>query len=253
MPNRSAVAVSCTNLAKRYGNGAPVLKDISLKIDTGETIALIGSNGAGKSTLLKCLIGLHDISSGKLDILGEQFERAPTGAQRKAIRRQIGFVFQQHGLVKRLSAHSNVVQGFFGLAGGWRAISQVTASQDMRLAAMEALDAVNLTEKAQARADQLSGGQSQRVAIARALVRKPKLFIADEPAASLDPSSGRDVMERFSRLAKDFGITLIFTSHDMEHALSYADRLIALKDGAVFIDAPTDDLKSKDLSGVFDG
>lgn len=244
--------IKVTGLEKHYGVEHPVLKGIDLTITAGETVALIGSNGAGKSTLLKCMVGLHENSKGSVHILGETFERNLSGNQRRKVRSQIGFVFQSHGLVKRLSAHSNVIHGFLGQKGSWRAFSQMIAPQPWRLDAMKALDAVQLAHKAKDRADALSGGQAQRVAIARALVRQPKILIADEPAASLDPASGHAVMQQFVDLAQQNNITLIFTSHDMQHALAYSDRVIALKNGRIFIDAASRSLCEADLQGVFE-
>lgn len=116
---------------------------------------------------------------------------------------------------------------------------------------MQVLAEVRLADKARARADELSGGQAQRVAIARALIRKPKLLIADEPAASLDPAAGRDIMQIFSDLAREHGITLVYTTHDMQHALDYSDRIVALKGGRVFFDLPTSAVSLRDVDGVF--
>ncbi len=240
------------NLKKSYDKENVILNGISLHIREGETVALIGSNGAGKSTLLKCLVGLHENTDGDVEVLGTRFKRTATRQQRHNIRKQIGFVFQNHGLVKRLSAHTNVVHGFLGQKGSWRAFNQAFAPQDWREKAMHALEAVKLSDKAKDRADSLSGGQAQRVAIARALVREPRLLIADEPAASLDPASGHTVMQQFVDLARENNITLIFTSHDMEHAVSYSDRVIALKSGKIHFDKPSGEVSKADLHGVFD-
>lgn len=240
-------------LTKAYRGGAPVLRDISLSVGNGETVALIGPNGSGKSTLLRSLVGLHDNDAGTVNLFGQRFGRRATGEQRRIIRRRIGFVFQAHGLVSRLSALSNVVQGLIGRPGGWRAWNQAIAPAEWRREAMAALAAVRLEHKAATRADRLSGGQAQRVAIARALVSGPRLLIADEPAASLDPAAGHDVMRQFAALARERGITLIFTSHDMEHAVTYADRVVALKGGTILFDRPSGAVSSGDLEGVFDG
>ncbi|MEM9277126.1 MAG: ATP-binding cassette domain-containing protein [Pseudomonadota bacterium] len=253
MKQHSSPLIEVDNLQKSYSAGTSVLKGISAQIKAGESVALIGSNGAGKSTLLKCLAGLHENSGGRISIFNETFERFPSRMQQKTIRKRIGFVFQAHGLVKRLTAHSNVVHGFLGQPGSWRAFTQATACQEWRIKATEALETVKLADKSSARVDQLSGGQAQRVAIARALVRQPDLMIADEPAASLDPTSGHEVMRQFVDLTKDKGITLVFTSHNMEHALTYADRVIALKAGKILIDAESCQLKQTDLGRVFDG
>lgn len=246
--------IETEGLTKSYrGLSRQVLDGIALSVAEGDTVALIGANGAGKSTLLKALIGLSEIGSGSVTVFGERFERRPARAQQVLIRRQIGFVFQNHGLVRRLSALSNVIHGKLGFPGSWRAWHHAIAPAGWRDEALAALAAVRLPEKALARADQLSGGQAQRVAIARALIRKPRLFIADEPAASLDPAAGHEVMRTFTSIAENTSTTLVFTTHDMEHALAYARRVIALKDGKVLIDAESRDLNLSDLERVFHG
>ncbi len=249
----TAPIIETRGLCKSYVAHTPVLTDLTLAIRPQQRVALIGANGSGKSTLLKCLIGLTPVSRGAVTALGEQFTHAPTAAQRRNLRYQIGFVFQYHGLVKRLSVLSNVVHGLIGRPGSWRACVHTLAPKPWRDAAMEAIAAVGLEHKALDRADSLSGGQQQRIAIARALIRKPSLIIADEPAASLDPSAGRDVMALFSDLVKNHGITLIYTSHDMDHALQFSDRILALKHGAVHFDAPTETVTRSMLSEAFDG
>lgn len=247
--------IAASGLGKAYPGAAPVLSCVDLTIRAGERVALIGPNGAGKSTLLKSLIGLHPNSEGSVTTFGQAFVAAPNRAQRRAIRQRIGFVFQHHGLVRRLSALSNVVHGLLGRTaarpGSWRAWHQSIAPEAIRHDALAALNAVRLSEKADARVDQLSGGQAQRVAIARALVRDPDLLVADEPAASLDPAAGHDVMGQFAALAAERGITLLFTSHDMEHALRYATRVVALKDGRIAFDRPSAAVARTDLDALF--
>lgn len=238
-------------LAKAYDRRKPILHEIDLSIRAGERVALIGANGSGKSTLLKCLIGLHPNSGGSVRTLGQHFGRAPSARQRVDMRRRTGFVFQNHSLVRRRTVLSNVVHGLLGEPGSWRAFTQAIAPQDWRMRAMEALEEVNLADKAMERADALSGGQQQRVAIARALVRRPQLLIADEPAASLDPAAGRDVMALFARLCATHGITLIYTSHDMRHAAEFSDRVIALRAGRVHFDRPSDGLTACEIDGTF--
>ncbi|WBU54641.1 phosphonate ABC transporter ATP-binding protein [Paracoccus sp. SCSIO 75233] len=244
--------VIAKGLHKSYDRRRVVLKGVDLTIREGERVALIGSNGSGKSTFLKCLIGLHPISEGEVTTLGEHFTRLPDSAQRSRMRRSTGFVFQKHCLVKRRSVLSNVVHGMLGTEGSWRGFSQSTAPESWRKAALDALAEVNLAGFADSRADALSGGQQQRVAIARALVRRPRLLIADEPAASRDPVSGRDVMALFARLCRQHGITLIFTSHDMAQAREFSDRTVALRAGRIFIDRPSRDITPRDLEEVFD-
>ena len=249
----SSSIIEVRRAQKSFTPGLPILNGVSLDVRQGERVALIGANGAGKSTLLRCLAGLIPLSGGAVEILGESFSGSPSMRQRKALRRQLGFVFQFHGLVRRTSALSNVVNGYLGQGHGMRAWHQMLAPGALREDARAALDAVGLGEKWDARADTLSGGQSQRVAIARAIVHKPALIIADEPAASLDPAAGNDIMTLFHRLAGARGCTLLFTTHDMNHALSYADRVIALKAGTVMLDAASSDLTPADLEPVFHG
>ncbi|WP_343034051.1 phosphonate ABC transporter ATP-binding protein [Aurantimonas aggregata] len=249
----SSTIISTRDLGKSYANGKPVFAGLKIDIKTDQRVALIGSNGAGKSTLLKCLVGLLPLSDGEIMTLGETFRSAPSGAQLQRLRRQIGFVFQHHGLVGRQSVLTNVIQGKLGLPGGWRAWHHSLAREDWREEAMAVLAEVRLADKASSRADQLSGGQAQRIAIARALIRKPKLLIADEPAASLDPAVGREIMTIFSDLAAEHGITLVYTTHDMEHALNYSDRIIALKAGRVHFDLPTPMVDRQQMEDVFHG
>ncbi|MEL6220184.1 MAG: ATP-binding cassette domain-containing protein [Pseudomonadota bacterium] len=238
-------------LAKRYGRGGPVLAGVDLRV-AAERVALIGANGSGKSTLMKCLIGLLPLSGGSVEILGERFERVPSAAQRVALRQRTGFVFQSHSLVKRRSALSNVVHGMLGASGSWRAFCQATAPSAWRARAMAALSDVGLAERALERVDTLSGGQQQRVAIARALVRRPELLIADEPAASLDPKAGREVMELFVRLCQDHAITLLYSSHDMAHAVAYSDRVVGLAEGRVRLDSASAAVTAAALEASFE-
>ncbi len=238
-------------LEKAYHRTKPVLRAIDLSIRAGERVALIGANGSGKSTLLKCLIGLYPITGGTVRTFGQEFVRAPSPRQRADMRRRTGFVFQNHCLVRRRSVLSNVVHGLLGEPGSWRAFAQSIAPQDWRERAIEALAEVNLADKALERADALSGGQQQRVAIARALVRRPALLIADEPAASLDPVAGREMMELFIRLCAEHRITLLYTSHNMRHAAAFSERVIALSDGRIAFDSSSRDLTDQDLTMVF--
>ncbi len=249
----AAPLLRAAGLSKRYGSAPEVLRGVSLAITPGERVALIGPNGSGKSTLLRCMVGLLPLTSGRVEALGETFASAPTPGQRARLRSQLGFVFQFHGLVKRRTALSNVIHGLVHEPGGWRAFTHSLAPQAFRERAAQALEDVGLGDKATARADALSGGQQQRVAIARALVRRPRLLIADEPAASLDPAAGRDVMALFASLAGAYGATLLYTSHDMEHARAYSDRVIALRAGGILFDAPSAAVSDAMLTEVFDG
>ncbi|MBU2867380.1 phosphonate ABC transporter ATP-binding protein [Pacificibacter marinus] len=242
--------VTVQGLTKSFGT-TPIFQDVSFRLATGESMALVGANGTGKSTLLRCIVGLIPVSGGTVEVLGQHVNEA-TSRDMRRLRAQTGLVAQKHNLVPRLSVLTNVLHGFLGQHSGPRYWSQSFAPAAARRAALAALDKVGLAHLADRRADRLSGGQSQRVAIARALVAKPKLLIADEPCASLDPSAGEEVMDLFFRLMREDGVTVIFTSHHMEHALSYGDRVLGLAGGKVRLDATAQSLSVKDLRGLYD-
>lgn len=229
------VDLAVEGLCKSYPGRGLILDRIGFSIARGQSVALIGANGAGKSTLLRSCLRLIEPELGRITLLGEEL----TGQKGPALRRlraRVGFVFQRHNLVGRLSALSNVVHGAQArLSGPW-AWNQAFASRATRQEALHCLDRVGLAHLAMERVDRLSGGQSQRVAIARALMQRPALVMADEPVASLDPRAGEEVMELFTRLMRDEGITLVFTSHHLDHALAYAERLIGLRAGRMVLD-----------------
>ncbi|MEQ8395912.1 ATP-binding cassette domain-containing protein [Thalassobaculum sp.] len=228
-----------------------VLRGVDLTVPRGQAVALIGANGAGKSTLLRCCLRLIEPDAGQIGLLGADV--GALGRDRlRALRARVGFVFQRHNLVGRLSALSNVVHGAQAYRRGPLCWLQSLAPARERAAAMHCLDRVGLADLALQRADRLSGGQSQRVAIARALMQRPALVMADEPVASPDPSAGEDVMGLFVQLIREEGLTLVFTSHNLEHALAYADRVVALKDGRIVLDAPPSTLDPDALGFVYD-
>lgn len=245
-----AVDIAAASIAKSFGE-TRIFSDVSFRLARGEAVALVGANGTGKSTLLRCLMGLIPVSDGKVVLLGQD----TTGLQGKAmrsLRARIGLVSQKHNLVPRLSVLSNVCHGLLGRHPGIWHWSHIFAPTPSREAAMQALEKVALSAFAQRRADRLSGGQSQRVAIARAIVGNPEVLIADEPCASLDPAAGEDVMELFFKLARDEGVTVVFTSHNIEHALRYGDRVLGLADGAIKLDATAASLNASELRGLYD-
>ena len=237
--------LAAINLRKSFTARAAVLDGVSFEIFPGEAVALIGANGAGKSTLLRCCVGLSPLDSGTARLFGCDL---PTLRARdlRALRTQVGFVFQQHNLVPRLSVLTNVLHGSLGKMGS-RCWFQQWAPRAERARAMHCLDLVGLASYAARRADRLSGGQSQRVAIARALMQEPRIVIADEPVASLDPRAAEEVMELFGRLMEKARLTFVFTSHNLQHAVRYADRLLALRSGALQLDAPA---KSQNLAAL---
>jgi phosphonate transport system ATP-binding protein len=238
-------------LSKRFPGGrGSVLHDVALAVRPGESVALLGHNGAGKSTLLRCCLRLIEPDEGHVRLLGRDL-RALRGRALREARRSTGFVFQRHNLVGRLSALSNVVHGALGTGFPLRRFHQALAPRALRDRALECLRSVGLSHLAGQRADRLSGGESQRVAIARALVGRPRLVFADEPVASLDPGVGEEVMGLFSGLIRRERLTLLFTSHQLDHALAYADRVVALRAGRVVLDAPARDVSRAELRGLY--
>ncbi|MEE2945715.1 MAG: ATP-binding cassette domain-containing protein [Pseudomonadota bacterium] len=242
--------VSADGLTKSFGN-TQIFSDVNFRLVRGEAVALVGGNGTGKSTLLRCILGLIPIDYGKVELLGQDVTNA-RASQLRQLRAQTGLVAQKHNLVPRLSVLTNVIHGLLGQHSGPRYWSQSFAPQEARDAAMAALERVGLAHLAGRRADRLSGGQSQRVAIARALVSRPKLLIADEPCASLDPSAGEEVMAMFFDLVRSEGVTVVFTSHHIEHALTYGDRVLGLAEGKLKLDATAKSLAASDLRGLYD-
>jgi len=239
--------LSVAGLRKSFGGEREVLRDVSFSVRRREAVALIGSNGAGKSTALRCALRLIEPETGSITLFDQEIVSAHSGVLRR-IRAEVGFVFQKHNLVPRVSALTNVIHGNLGRAGGVRGWSQALASRALRARAMDCLERVGLREHAMKRADHLSGGQSQRVAIARALMQQPKMIVADEPVASLDPVAGQEVMDLFHQLTREEGITLLFTTHNIQQALAYSDRVLALKDGGIVLDAPSAGLSAGDLN-----
>ncbi|NOR30789.1 MAG: ATP-binding cassette domain-containing protein [Sulfitobacter sp.] len=246
----SPVDIEARAVSKNFAD-TPIFSDVSFRLARGEATALVGANGTGKSTLLRCLMGLIPTTDGSVHLLGQQVNAA-TGRQMRGLRAQVGLVSQKHNLVPRLSVLSNVVHGLLGKHPGLRHWSHSLAPQASRDAAMQALERVGLADYANRRADRLSGGQSQRVAIARAIVSAPKILFADEPCASLDPSAGEDVMELFFQLVRDEDVTVVFTSHNIAHALKYGDRVLGLAQGRIKLDATSASLDTADLRGLYD-
>jgi phosphonate transport system ATP-binding protein len=246
----TATDVAVAGLSKRFGDRA-VLRGVDLAVPKGQALALIGANGAGKSTLLRCALRLVEPDAGEVTVLGERvggMKRRPL----RTLRSRVGFVFQRHNLVPRLSVLSNVLHGAQSRLRGPRAWYQSFAPQVLREEAVSCLEQVGLAALAGQRAASLSGGQSQRVAIARALMQRPALMMADEPVASLDPSAGEEVMALFLSLIRRHGLTLIFTTHDLKHAVSYGDRVVGLRDGRIALDAPASGLDPAGLRGFYD-
>lgn len=226
------------HVSKAYG-AVRALDGVSLSVGPGEFAALLGPSGAGKSTIFRCLTRLASVDIGSVEVQGLDLQNL-SGAGLRDIRRSIGLIFQQHNLIGRLSAMDNVLTGRLAGIPTWRVLGRRFPAAD-RQAALSCLDRVGLLDKAYTRADALSGGQQQRVAIARVLAQQGQVILADEPVASLDPESARHVLATLRSVARDQGIAVLCSLHQVELAREFADRLIGLKAGRIVFDgAPTD-------------
>jgi phosphonate transport system ATP-binding protein len=242
-------AVDVHNVTKVFPNGTRALHDVSLSVPEGQMIALVGLSGSGKSTLLRHLNGLLLPTSGTVRTLSTDVGGASRRELRE-LRRDVGFVFQQFGLVGRISAMENVLSGALGSLKGPRfGVSMYPKA--LRRQALENLDRVGLADQAFQRADTLSGGQMQRVAIARSLMQSPKLLLADEPVASLDPESSSQVMDILFRIVIEDQLTVICTLHQVELAMGWAKRIVGLRDGVVVLDQLVSDIEQSDVMEVY--
>ena len=217
------------HLHKVYPNGTVGLSDVSFTVNDGEFLVVIGLSGSGKSTLLRCINRLIEPSQGKIIWDGVDVT-ATSGSEMRRIRRRIGMVFQQFNLVKRSSVMTNVLAGRLGYANPWLSLLGLWPKEE-RDRALRALNRVGIADKAEARADALSGGQQQRVGIARALMQEPKLMLADEPVASLDPVLSHSILHYLEQLNREEKITVICSLHFLDLVHRYATRVIALKGG----------------------
>ena len=239
------------NVSKRYPNGFEALKDINLKIEQGEFAAVIGLSGAGKSTLIRTINRMHDITEGTLTVDGINVMELQ-GKSLRAFRRKIGMIFQSFNLITRTTVIKNVLTAFVPELPWWRAFLGIFRKEE-KIAALEALDQMGILDKAFVRADQLSGGQQQRVALARTLAQNPQIILADEPVASLDPVTARQVMDDFQRINRDMNITVIINIHHVELALQYATRVVGIRAGEIVYDGPADQVDQAVLDAIYQG
>jgi phosphonate transport system ATP-binding protein len=242
-------AIVLTGVSKDFGTGAKALDNVDLTVYPGEVVALLGLSGSGKSTLLRLLDGLHMPTGGRVEVLGRDV--AGIGKRDlRALRYDVGFIFQQFHLVGSMTALENVCTGALGALRGPR-MGLPTYPKAVRKTALEQLDRVGLADKAFQRADTLSGGQQQRVAIARALVQEPRILLADEPVASLDPESSANVMGLVSRIAAEDGLTVVCSLHQVELALSFGSRLVGLRLGHKVLDTPTSEIDRDETMKIY--
>lgn len=236
-------------LSKRYPTGDLALDAVDLEVPAGQVMALIGPSGAGKSTLIRCINRLVEPSSGSVTLDGEELTRL-RGQKLRLARRRIGMIFQSYALVERLSVMENVLSGRLGYVGFWRSLWRRFPATDVQRAC-QLLERVGLLEMLDKRGDALSGGQKQRVGIARALMQQPKLLLVDEPTASLDPKTSRQIMRLIVELCREQQLAVIINIHDVALAQLFADRVVGLQAGRVVFDGPPQALTPETLTLIY--
>ena len=240
-------------LTMRYPTGDTALTDVDLTVEQGQVIALIGPSGAGKSTLIRCVNRLVEPSAGTIRLGGESVTALGAGALR-LMRRRMGMIFQEYALVERLSVMENVLSGRLGYVGFWRSYLRRYPQEDVD-EAFRLLERVGLDHMVDKRADALSGGQRQRVGIARALIQNPDILLVDEPTASLDPKTSRQIMRLILELCRERGLAAIIKIHDVPLAMQPVPRIVGLRAGEVVHDglpAALDAARLTDIHGAED-
>jgi phosphonate transport system ATP-binding protein len=241
--------LSINNLEKRYKTGDRALKGVSMSLAPGDIVGLIGPSGAGKSTLIRCVNRLVDPSAGVIKLGDLDLTKLSGGELRKA-RRRIGMIFQEYALVERLTVMENVLSGRLGYVGFWQSWFRRFPAADVERA-FALLGRVGLTDHVDKRADALSGGQRQRVGIARALAQDPELLLIDEPTASLDPKTSRQVMRLVLELCEERKLAAIVNIHDVALAQMFLPRIVGLRAGEVVYDGPASGLSAEVLTRIY--
>lgn len=238
-----------TSLSKRYKTGDEALKQVDLEVPIGQVLGLIGPSGAGKSTLIRCINRLVEPTSGSVTLNDVELTQLGSRRLRKS-RRKIGMIFQEYALVERLSVMENVLSGRLGYVGFWsswfRRFPQSDITEAFRL-----LDRVGLAHMVDKRADELSGGQRQRVGIARALIQDPELLLVDEPTASLDPKTSRQIMRLICELCEERDLSAIINIHDVALAKMFVQRIVGLQLGSIVYDGKPSNLDASVLTQIY--
>lgn len=229
------------NLTKIYDDGTVALRDVSFTVEDGEFLVIIGLSGSGKSTLLRCINRLVEPTEGQIIWDGTDVGVAEPSELRH-IRRQIGMIFQQFNLVKRSTVLTNVLSGRLGYVNPWPSLLHRFPKKDREMA-LRALERVGIADQARKRADELSGGQQQRVGVARALVQQPRMILADEPVASLDPVLAHSILEYLEALNQEDGITILCSLHYLDLVQRYASRVIGLREGRIVYRGTREDIR----------
>lgn len=246
--NRAA-DITFRGVGVSYPGGARGLHDIDLRIPAGEMVAVVGLSGAGKSTLVRSINGLVPITEGEIAV-GDRHLPAARGSELRELRSEIGMVFQSFNLARRTTVLNNVLMGRLHTAPTWRTLLGAWTKDDVELA-MQALERVGIVDKAYVKAGNLSGGQQQRVAIARTLAQQPKVVLADEPVASLDPPTSHTVMRDLERINAELGITVVVNLHFLDLARRYGRRLIGLRGGRIVFDGTGEDADEQVFADIY--
>jgi len=249
------IPLSVHDVCKEFPDGTRALNGVSFTVNPGEGMVLLGSNGSGKTTLLRCINGLETATGGQIyvdnvDVIAAKRRNAKKSLKR--VRLQVGMVFQKFHLIGNLGVLQNVLFGSLGRTVNPLKALSVGAPKEERMRAMACLDRVGLANLAKRRADSLSGGQQQRVAIARMLMQDPQVVLADEPIASLDPKSGREVMDLLWEIVRERNLTVICALHQLKIAQEYGDRLVGLRHGNLVMDTPADRVDAQHLNQLYE-
>jgi phosphonate transport system ATP-binding protein len=243
--------ITFDNVTKVYPGGVVGLNEVSLDIKQGEFVAAIGRSGAGKSTLIRAINKMIDITKGTLSVNDINVSDL-WGAALRGYRREIGMIFQSFNLINRTTVIKNVLAAKVPEMSLLRVLLGLYKKED-KLEALVSLDKVGILEKAYTRVDQLSGGQQQRVALARTLTQNPKIILADEPVAALDPVTARQVMDYFLQINREMDITIVINIHHVELALDYADRIVGIREGEIIFDGPPADVTQEIIDQIYAG
>jgi len=234
------------NLKKTFDNGTEALNGVNLKVKKGEFLSILGPSGSGKTTLLRSINGLESIDNGKISFENEKINKDNL----PEVQKKTGMIFQEFNLVNNLSAINNVLTGLLNSSSKFLSMFYLF-TKEQKLEALKALETVGLLNKAYERVDELSGGQRQRIGIARAIIKRPKLLLADEPVASLDPKAANLIMSLLKKINKEFEITVICNLHQVELASKYSDRIVGLLEGEIMFDKTASNINKTAISEIY--
>ena len=234
------------NLKKTFESGTEALRGVNLKVKKGEFLSILGPSGSGKTTLLRSINGLESIEKGNIFFDKEKIDETYL----PEVQKKTGMIFQDFNLVNNLSAINNVLTGLLNSSSKFLSMFYLF-TKDQKLEALKALETVDLLDKAYSRVDELSGGQRQRVGIARAIIKKPKLLLADEPVASLDPKAANLIMSLLKKINQEFNITVVCNLHQVELATKYSDRIVGLLDGEIIFDKPSSQIDKMSVNQIY--